>query len=98
MKTRNIINKRHMETLEGEERHATANARVNQKNLKSSPPCPAPSKTPIRFGGVETGIALRALGNHPVLPYKTRRDIHLPSAESLGRLWAGSFITFCGHR
>lgn len=67
--------------------------RQNRKNLKGpSQPHPAPNKTPIHCGGVETGISLRALGNHHVLSYKTRKDIHLPSTESLVGLWVGGFI------
>lgn len=51
--------------------------------LKSSPSCPAPINTPIHFGGVETGILLKDLGNLYVLPSKTRVDIFLPSLRIL---------------
>lgn len=83
MKTRKIINKVHMEALQGEGKCATANTQSKQKKLKSLQPHPALNKTSICFGGAESGISLRVLGNHHVPPYKARKDIHLLSTKSL---------------
>lgn len=45
----------------------------NRIKFKSSQPCPAPIKTPIHFGGVDTGILLGALENSCVLLIKPEK-------------------------
>lgn len=52
-----------------------------RKNLKS--PSLIPLLTRLPFALVETRVSLRALGNHHVLPYENRKDIHLSPTESL---------------